>query len=305
MRKKEAKRPQALADAATIADLKDAIEVLISHRKKPQELEGIMAEAKVLVQKWKIKEPSGRWRPLFDDIVNPTTLLLAALVVELSRDHELVKHIREHFPSELDELYYNSGIAFILKSASNRKLTAREESELKRRATLWSDVGLIEYEFGGAAEAERQKPLSALYGLPYQPTCLDDIFAGGSVKMHDSEGEMFFIGTTHRIPKPGLRSLFGMNRHRLGEILQGGRKKRRYDWRDVVNIMDSLLGVEPRRKCKKAKPGRPRQMPWLNDADLRSRVRSAIKARLTSIPVDKKIATAFLAVMDPPHLGRK
>ena len=300
MRKKDAKRLE--TDSATIAELTRAVEELVSGRKKPEELQGIIAEAKALAYEWK---DSKNQRPLFRETAHNTHFLLAALVVALSRDHKLVEHIRRHVPSDLDELIKRSWIAFILKSASNRKLTATEKSELKRsRFTLPGDVGLIEYEFGGAREAKWRK-LTSLPGLPYQPTCLDSIFAGDAVKMHDSEGEMFFIGQPHRIPKRGLQTLFGMNRHRLGKILQGGRKKRRYDWRDVVNIMRSLLSKPPREKRKRSEAGRPPQIPWLNDADLRTRVRSGIKARLTSIPVEKKIATAFLAIVDPPHLGRK
>jgi hypothetical protein len=196
-------------------------------------------------------------------------------------------------------------IGWVFKAARNLKLTTREKSELKRRSRFSRDIRRIEYEFGGAGEAEHQKPLSPFYGFPYQPTCLDDIFAGGTVTMNDSEGELFLIGYPGRISKPGLQSLFGVNRHRLGEILQGGMKKRRYNWRDFVNIMDSLLREEPREKCKEAKRGRPPQTPWLNDADLRTRVCSAIKARLKGVPVKKKIATAFLAVVDRPDLGRK
>jgi hypothetical protein len=303
--KKKATRAQAHTDSATIAELKRAVEALVSGSKKPQELEGIIADARVLAREWKIKEPGGHWRPLFDSIANNTTLLLAALVVALRRDHELIEHIRRYFPGELDELYTRSWLAFLWKAAQNREVTARERSELKRSGyKLPGGVGLIEHEFGGGGEADWRK-LASLSGLPYQPTCLDGIFAGHVVKMHDSEGEASLIWQPHRIRRPGLQRLFGMNRHRLGKIVQGGRKKRRYDWRDVVNIMSSLLSKDPREKRKKSKPGRPEQVPWLNDADLRTRVLSGIKARLTSIPVKKKIAMAFLAVLQPPDLGTK
>ena len=93
-----------------------------------------------------------------------------------------------------------------------------------------------------------------------------------------------------------------MNRHRLGKIVQGGRKKRRYDWRDVVNIMSSLLSKDPREKRKKSKPGRPEQVPWLNDADLRTRVLSGIAGRINSVSVSNDIGRAFLEVVRP-HLS--
>jgi hypothetical protein len=76
-----------------IADLRRAIEDLVSRRKKSQELEGMIDEAKALACDWKdpysAQKPRDR-RPLFDVTATDTNFLLAALVVALTRDHELV-----------------------------------------------------------------------------------------------------------------------------------------------------------------------------------------------------------------------
>jgi hypothetical protein len=216
-------------------------------------------------------------------------------LTQLRRDWEL---IQDHYPQQLENLYWESLMALVqlgLPYLPKRK--PETEWEYKRRVQkLPGGVGLIEYEFGGAGQAEWRK-LTSLPGLPYQPTCLDNIFAGGAVKIRDSEEEVFFIGQPHRIPKPGLQSLFGMHRNRFPKNPppKDGRETW-YDFRAVTKIMEALLG-EPERKTSAR--GAPLRL-WLNDPDdpdLRTRVLTGIEARIASIPVEKKIATAFLRVV--------
>lgn len=159
-------------------------------------------------------------------------------------------------------------------------------------------VGRIEYEFG---EAEVRKPLSPLAGLPlditklqkpsplaglpYQPTCLDKIFRGGAVKMHESNGE------------PGLQNLFGMHRNRLPKNLPAEKKGREtwYDYRAVVKIMHRLLSEQPR-ESETPTRGRTKQ-PWPSNLGLRSRMLTGIVARMERLSVSGDIWDAFAAVI--------
>jgi hypothetical protein len=141
--------------------------------------------------------------------------------------------------------------------ARSQEPLPKQKFEWKRLRWQRSFFNSIEYQFGGAAEAEK-----ARYGLPYEPTCLDDMFAGSSVNMQR------------------LEALFDMHRKRLAEALQNV-QKRRYDHLAVVAIMGFLL-KKPRKKRKKSRPGRPRK-PWLDSLDLRTRVLSGIEARINGI----------------------
>ena len=149
----------------------------------------------------------------------------------------------------------------------------------------------IEYQFGGAAEAKLREfsPLS-LGNSPYEPTCLDDIFAGATVNMQRLE-DLFFA----------------IDRHRLSEALQGV-QKRRYNYRAVAKIMDVLLSEKPRKKRKRR--GRSLRNPWLddpNDPNRRSRVLNGIKARINRHSVEEEIRNTFLAVIQChlPNSGKK
>jgi hypothetical protein len=277
----------------TIADLTDAIEKLVFGEKKVVELEGIIADAKVLVQQWKIREPSGHRRPLFDDTTPPRTLLLAALVVALRRDHKLVEQIQRHFPDELDDLTSKSSDARAWAIVSRwvhppPPVKAWQKYERNRRRKWHRDFfRSIEYHFGGRFEADfrNQYLLVALSNPPAYATMLsesqdrlDDIFAGKTVNMHT------------------LEELFGMDRHRLAKPLRG-LESRRYTYVAVTTIMDFFLNQKPRIRRKKTTPGRSRREPWLNDTDLRMRVLRGIEARINSRSVPSDIASAFLAVI--------
>jgi hypothetical protein len=264
-----------------------AVEELVSRRKKPEEFEGLIDEAKTLANEWKdrrsAKQAKDR-RPLFDGASTATNFLLAALVVLLRRDYERVKKIRRYFPGKFEVLSEESELAewrAIAALFPEPALKATQRYERKRRRGRRNFHRSIEYQFGGEAAAKWQRLPRA---LPYQgPTCLDDIFAGEPVNMLR------------------LEELFDMDRHRLSRILQGG-EKRRYVWRDVVKIMDSLL-EKPRKRPRQSKRGRPPAPPWLNNFDLRARVLSGIAARIKILPVSRDIARSFFSLVRR-HLRR-
>ena len=136
-----------------IADLRRAIEDLVSHRKKSQQLEGIIDEAKTLAREWTVKEHSGHRRPLFDDTVGNTISLLAGLLIALTRDHQLVERIRRHFPNVLDKLnqessYEDSAKLALDWASAQPKHTPGQLYERKRSARVRHRPGLIEREFG-------------------------------------------------------------------------------------------------------------------------------------------------------------
>ena len=285
-------------DAATISEFCQAIEELVSRHKKPEDFEGLIDEAKTLANEWKdprsAKHLKDR-RPLFDGTSTATNFLLAALVVVLRRDYERVERIRRYLPNKFEALCDETDWAelrAIVAYLPELPLKPKQKYERKRRKWRQSFYNSIEYQFGGAAEVERRKTLSAFGDPPYEPTCLDDVFAWETVNMQRLEN-----------------LFFGIERHRLGKILEGV-QKRRYDYLAVAKIMHFLLKPEPYKKRKRASPGRPRRKPSLNNTDLRVRVLKTIKARLTNIAAalkerdpdiaqrwEKQIADVFLAVV--------
>jgi hypothetical protein len=230
-------------------------------------------------------------------------------LTQFRRDWELIE---AHYSKELENLYSASLMALMQQASPYLpKRKPKQEWEHKRRAEyqLPGGVGLIEYEFGRAGEADWRR-LRSLSSFPYEPTCLDSLFAGDAVKMHGSEGEMFFIGDPHphRILKAGLRRLFGMHRNRLLEILRDrcpkklpsfkmGRE-RSYDFRAVTTIMEALLNEEPPEGKKPARGRLQRQWP---SPKLKTRVLRGIKARINSLSVPEQIKphikAEFLAVV--------
>jgi hypothetical protein len=292
MKKRAAQRAERDTGGKIIADLKRAIEARVSGSKKPEELEGIITEAKVLVKQWTIGQPSSHQRPLFDDTTNPTILLLAGLVVALTRDHRLVELIRRHRPRELENLSSESLFAEVEATAwawasSQPKPTPKQRYEKKRRKWHRSFLKSIEYHFGGRLEAAFQEgmPLvlmsnpDALQAAVLQSQdCLDGLFAGETVNMLK------------------LEELFGMDRHRIAEALRGF-QKRRFNYLAVTKIMDFLLKEKRRKERKMSTRGRSPRKPWLDDHDLRIRVLRGIEARINSRSLPEHIRTSFLAVV--------
>jgi len=221
-------------------------------------------------------------------------------LTQFREDWEL---IRAYYPEQLENLRGVCAVAQ-LQPFIERQLAGEEPKkswEYKRRLyKLPGGIGLIEYEFGGAGETEWRK-LSSLSGMSYKPRCLDDIFTGGTVKMHDSEGDIFFIGTTHRIPKPGLQLLFGMDRNRFPNNLQSvknprNRRERLYDHRAVTKIMDALLSEKATIREEGARGGSEKKR-WPGNPDLRACVLRGIEDRMNSISVPQRIKSAFLKVI--------
>jgi hypothetical protein len=325
--KKRLKATQAFTDSETIAALKSAVEDLASGRKKSNELEGIIAEAKALAQGWKIKEPGAHRRPLLENFSNDKTFLLAALVVALRPYYERLEPVLRLARNEFENASFVAGqrrleevAAYVAAHgiAGVPKPTAKQKHEVKRRFSFPSRLRSIEYEFG-EVEAERRKQGADLNNLPAldlgtpaghqaprvtasEPACLDDILVGQTVNMQRLE-DLFFP----------------IERHHLGKILEGV-QKRRYDYLAVAKIMDSLLKKRPHMKRKRASSGRPPRKAWLNDADLRVRVLTGIEARIATIAAalresnpdiaqrwQREIADRFLSIVHRhlPDSGKK
>jgi hypothetical protein len=255
--KKSLKTTEDFPDAKTIADLKSAVEEVVSDPKKRNELEGIFIEAKTLARKW--RNPKNR-RPLLGADPEPNAnVLLAALVVALRPYYESLEPILRLARNEFENASFVarrhllSEVAAYLASLPKPK--AKQKSKDKRRWFRRNFHNSIEYQFGGAAEAERRKQLAWLSNLPpldlgilaghqaprtldSERTCLDDVFAGQTVNMQR------------------LEDLFGTYRHHLLAILQGSHKPP-YNYLDVVKIMHALLSEKPRKRPKKSTAGRP------------------------------------------------
>ena len=285
MNKKGRKHALAHTDSEIIADLKRAIEGLESRRKRPEELEGIIAEAKALARWWKDPESAKRVqdrRPLFGETASDKTYLLAALVLKLLPDHEIVELIRRHFPNELEKLRDRSlwaGIFAATRADAGRrpKLSRRQRYERDKRAKRQrSFFNSIEYQFGGELAANLLKdvlfPDDPVHKsiLSSMQNCLDDILEGQAVNMLKLE-ELFF----------------GIGRHRLGKLISSEDKKdRRYGARVVANVMHALLKEKPQEKRKGSKPGRPSSPPWLNNDLRRACVLAGIGERITRIAAE-------------------
>lgn len=219
MTKKDAKRAEPETSSKTIADLKRAVEELVSHRKKTEGLEGIIADAKTLTREWKDPHSAQNpkhGRPLFDDITSNTIFLLAALVVALRRDHQVLEQIRRRFPNELEALSNRSLFADLMTATTIQATTQPElkswQKYERNKRGRWhrSHFNSIEYQFGGGLEADLPKRASSLFlpddssskaaALSLMQTCLDDIFAGETINMQRLE-DLFYGIERHRLAK--------------------------------------------------------------------------------------------------------
>jgi hypothetical protein len=280
-------------DADVIAELTQAVQNLEAHGTRPGE--GIMIEARQRANRLKFMG-----RPLFDSSARDLTVLLAALFVACRKDHELLELIRRHQPEELDQLIRESADAetHALSERPSRQSTPtpKQRQELKRRIWNRAFTRSIEYQFGGRLEADDwRKFLSPLLGrtayknmLLRSQTCLDDIFTGETVNILR------------------LEELFWMDRRRFAEPLRSF-QKRPLNYLAVTKIMDFLLEKKRRTKSNRSKPGPSPRLPWLDQKALRMRVLKAIEARINSLPVGRKLATAFLTVIHAhlPRSGKK
>jgi hypothetical protein len=249
------------------------------------------------------RELAEGWYPEFGKSGNRLIVLLAGLVVAQKRHIESLAEFRQLFTF----------------SEPKQKLAKSQRYDPLRDHV--PAVGDIEWEFGGVRPANTSDMNdSATNDLKPRepPTCLDDIFCGRAVNMQ------------------GLVKLFGIHRHRLSQLLGENKKGREtsYDYRQVTNIMDTLL--EKPRKRKSSGRGRSPRQPWLSDPpptvwhpvnyfwdvrhycrslrgnvheSLRSRVLTGIEARINGVSegVPKRIKSAFLTVIrcHLPDLGQK
>jgi hypothetical protein len=189
--------------------------------------------------------------------------------------HELCEWAKTHVPNELAALREKHPFARVLRAvlAQATKLTPKQASEWRtRRGRRREEVGLIEYEFGGQAEARA--------GFPYDPSCLDDILMGFGVTMEY------------------LEILFGMERHRFPKDLPSvpdGRKIL-YSAFAVVKIMDALLKEELQERKRRARGGSEKKL-WLSNPDRRKRVLMGIASRAYALSKDRGVLAAFMAVV--------
>jgi hypothetical protein len=284
---------QSLDRKRTITDLSRAIEELIVEGKRPGE--GILALARELARQWKVKG-----RPMLEGIEIERLVLLVALVVVLRRDqelHELTETFRRLFPEEHKKLSGDGSHAEAVRVAPSEasiKLSRKRKYEEKRSRHNRNFFQSIEYQFGGEGEEKWRTSLMSWSGVAYEPTCLDKVLRGGVVGMRQLEN--FF---------------FGIGRHRLARLVDREDKKRgEYGIRAVAKIAAGLLQERPQKARKRRKPGRPRGEPWLNDVELRARVKSGIERRIVSIAKEllstdqdkalrwwKSVAEPFLSIV--------
>ncbi len=225
-------------------------------------------------------------------------------LTQFRRDWE---EIHAHYPGQLENLSTASFRAawqpLFEKLLAEQK--PKEVWEYKRRGyKLPGGVGLIEYEFGGAGEEWWKHSLSGGLGSAYEPTCLDNIFASGTLRMRSEDVALnpqpsgplapFLSKTQH---KAGLEELFGMERHRFGTGLRSIKKGREewYDYRAVVKIMHRLLSEEPR-EDKKPRRGKKVRL-WPGNPGLRIQVLIGIHKRMECVSVSDDIWGAFTAVV--------
>jgi hypothetical protein len=199
-----------------------------------------------------------------------------AKLVTLQRDeirhmwlnHKLCEWAKTHARNELDALHNVWRAAFmpVTKPAPKQAYEQRMRSSGPR-----DEVGLIEYEFGGQAEARA--------GFPYNPACLDDILMGRGV-------------TTEY-----LEILFGMEHHRFPKKLPRVRDGRKilYGAFAVVRIMDALLKEKVTERKPRARGGSEKKL-WLKNPEPRRSVLWGILCRAYASP-HTEIFAAFAAVV--------
>ena len=186
------------------------------------------------------------------------------------RNYWLYEWAKTHAPKELAALRSKFSMALDGALARANKLTPKQayEPRMRRRGRRY-EVGLIEYEFGGLAEARA--------GFPYDPTCLDDILDGRGVNMRY------------------LEILFGMERHRFPKKLPNVRAGRKilYSAFAVVKIMDALLKEKLPEREQGARGGSEKKL-WLSNPERRKRALLGIASRAYALSFNKQIGRAHV-----------
>jgi hypothetical protein len=288
VKKKKGKR----YDEKTIRDLLHAVEQWQLEEEKPGE--GMLDEAKALAGEW----VKGKRRLFDDNTSNPSTILLAALVVVFREYYELLEPVRRHYPLLFKQARSASAkatvgeVASYLKGADRGKLpqAARELAEIfwpsprpltreqKRKRKyepkryLRYGVGLIELEFGGAK--------GAFLRNPSVPFCLDEVLLGEPVTMIRLQ-ELFGIAR-----KQLVALHYKAFKHKLRPAEDGS-----YPWRAVLEIFEALLRPRRKRRIGRSRVSFPRE------AEKRDRLLRAIEVRLGSLGVRKQIQSLFLDVI--------
>ena len=211
-----------------------------------------------------------------DELVRSLTELVALQRDEISymrSDYRLYQWAKTHAPDEVAAIQekYHRVVRAVLERAN--KLTPTQASERRTRNRPRDDeIGLIEYEFGGHAQARAFRR--------YDPICLDGIFMGYGVTMES------------------LEILFGMERHRFPKGLSSVRDGRKiwYSAFAVVKIMDALLGEKLLEPKPQARGGSERKL-WPSEPDSRKRVLMGIANRALAHSRYENILTAFMAVV--------
>lgn len=198
----------------------------------------------------------------------------------------LVQQLNERFPKEWQDLEFQNALAEVNRIASvvlprwPPRSPKQKQEDTRRRQFANDRVGLIEFQFGGGLELVfRTDPLLAPLRSHFPtlgPTCLDEVFAGGTVAMET------------------LEDLFWMHRNRFGQlpIIKKGRE-RLYNYHAVLLIMDKLLYE----KRPMHQPAGRRLRIWLSKPDVRKRVLVGLEMRVGSFPMPEKIRTQFLALL--------
>ena len=233
-------------------------------------------------------------------VENERFSLLVALVVALRCQRkldEIAERFRRLFPGVEKLSGASSHADAVARGSTEPKLSAKQKHEQTRRKWHRSFFNSIEYQFGGEGEEEWGKSLMGLSGLPYEPSCLDEVLRGGLGERRTLPGidgpvasPPFVKDTVTNMRR--LEALFGMHRNRFPKKLKRHRVGTEivYDWRAVFEIMRALLA--PRKRKKHGAPLRR----WLEKPALRKRVLSGIAQRIKDVCAEREIAQAFQAL---------
>lgn len=214
-----------------------------------------------------------RAKELAEDDVGATLFDLLALqrdeINYLRPGHMIYEWAKTHARNELDALRAKL-LRPLLARATKFTPKQAHEARMRSRGRRYK-VGLIEYEFGGLAEARA--------GFPYDPTCLDEIMDGRGVTMRY------------------LEILFEMERHRFPKKLPSVRAGRKilYSAFAVVKIMDALLKERLPEREQGARGGSVKKL-WLSNPERRERALLGIASRAYALSFNKQIFAAFMAV---------
>ena len=215
-----------------------------------------------------------RAKELAKDDVGATLFELIGLqrveINYLRPGHTFYEWANTHARKELDAVRAKLLRPLLARTA---EFTPKQAYEARMRSRGSCDeVGQIEYEFGGQAEARA--------GFPYDPTCLDDILCGRGVDMGY------------------LEILFGMERHRFPKKLPSARVGRKilYSAFAVVKIMNALLSEKLLERKPRTRGGSQKKL-WLSNPDRRERVLMGIGNRAFALSRYKSILAAFMAVV--------